>query len=60
MLGVKEFAVTKMYEQTKLFTKKQLKAINDLCMQLDYEVKQSQTNVETAVEYLVLTILNYK
>ncbi len=60
MLGVKEFAVTKMYEQTKLFTKKQLKAINDLCMQLDFEVKQSQTNVETAVEYLVLTILNYK
>lgn len=59
MLGVKEFAVTKSLEQTKMFTKKQLKAINDLCMQLDYDVKQSKTSVEMAVEYLILTILNY-
>ena len=58
MLGVKEFAVSKMQDQAKLFGPKKLKQINDICMQLDYELKQSLTGVDAAVEYLVLTILN--
>ncbi len=58
MLGVKEFAITKSLEQSRKFSKKQLKQINDLCMQLDYDVKLSRTSVDMAVEYLVLNILN--
>ena len=58
LLGVKEFAVSKLSEQAKLFGAKKLKEINDICMQLDYEVKQSATNVDAAIEFLVLTILN--
>ena len=60
LLGVKEFAVSKLSEQAKLFTIKQLKEINDLCISLDYEIKQSLTSPDVAIEYLVLTILNKK
>lgn len=59
MLGVHEYAITKSQEQAKLFTKKQLKEINDICHKIDFDIKQSNMTPENAVEYLILKILNY-
>lgn len=59
MLGVHEYAVTKSQEQARLFTKKQLKEINDICHKIDFDTKQSNMTPENAVEYLILKILNY-
>ncbi len=58
MLNVKEFAVKKAIEQSKLFTKRQLKSILDSFIELDYETKQSNISVENAIDYIVLKILN--
>lgn len=58
MLGVQEYAIQKTKEQAKLFTKKALKEINDICMQIDYEIKNSNITVNNGVDYLVLKILN--
>ena len=59
MLGVHEYAVTKSMEQARLFTKKQLKEINDICHKLDYDIKQSNMTPENAIDYIILKILNY-
>lgn len=59
MLGVHEYAVTKAMEQAKLFTKKQLKEINDICHTLDFDIKQSNITAENAIEFIILKILNY-
>ena len=59
MLGVHEYAITKSQEQAKLFTKKQLKEINDICIQIDFDIKQSNMTADNAIEYIVLKILNY-
>ncbi len=58
MLGVKEFAIKKGAEQSRLFTKKQLKNIVDCFAELDYETKQSDISLENAIDYVVLKILN--
>ncbi len=60
MLGVQEYAITKSQEQAKLFSKRQLKEINDICIQLDYDLKNSNTNINSAIDFLVLKILNCK
>ena len=57
MLSVHEYAVTKSQEQARLFTKKQLKEINDICQQIDFDIKQSNMTPENAIEYIVLKIL---
>lgn len=59
MLGVQEYAVTKSQEQARLFTKKQLKEINDICHKLDFDIKQSNMTPENAIDYIILKILNY-
>lgn len=59
LLGIQEYAVQKAKEQAKLFSKKALKEINDICMQVDYDIKNSNITVNNAVDYLVLKILNY-
>lgn len=58
-LGVQEYAITKSQEQARLFTKKQLKEINDICHKLDYDMKQSNITPENAIDYIILKILNY-
>ena len=58
-LGVHEYAITKAMEQARLFTKKQLKEINDICHKLDFDIKQSNMTPENAIEYIILKILNY-
>lgn len=58
MLGVKEFAITKTLEQSKLFTKRALKSIFDECVRLDDGLKNSEISAEMAVDYLCLYILN--
>lgn len=59
MLGVKDYAITVAYKQSKMFTKLQLKNILDCMEQLDYELKTSAISNELAIDYLVLKILNY-
>ena len=59
MLGVHEYAITKSQEQARMFTKKQLKEINDICHKLDFDMKQSNMTPENAIDYIVLKILNY-
>ncbi|MBQ7351703.1 MAG: DNA polymerase III subunit delta [Clostridia bacterium] len=58
MLGIKEFAVKMIQNQVKLFSKSALKKINQLCVDLDYDLKQSNISLENAVELIVLSILN--
>ena len=60
MLGVQEYAITKAQEQARLFSKRQLKEINDICIKLDYDLKNSNITVNNAIDLLVLKILNYK
>lgn len=57
LFGVKEYAIKKSMEQVRLFTPKKLKQINDLCMQLEYQLKTSQITSVNAVDMLVLQIL---
>lgn len=58
LLNVKEFAVKKGMEQCRMFSKKQLKAILDAFIELDYEIKTSSISVENAIDYIILKILN--
>lgn len=58
MLGVKEYAVKKGIEQSKLFTKRQLKEIVDSFAELDFETKSSEISLDNAIDYIVLKILN--
>lgn len=57
-LGVKEYAVKMSVSQVKLFAKSQLKRINDLCVDMDIKLKNSDVSIENAIELIVLTILN--
>lgn len=57
-LGVKEFAVKKAKEVASLYSKPNLKAVVDLCAELDHKIKTSQINYNSAVNYLVLFILD--
>lgn len=59
MLGVKDYAITVAYKQSKMFTKVQLKNILNDMEQLDYELKTSAISNDLAIDYLVLKILNY-
>ena len=59
MLSVHEYAITKAQEQARLFSKKQLKEINDICHKLDFDIKQSNMAAENAIDYIILKILNY-
>ena len=58
MLGIKEYAVKMSQNQVKLFSKSSLKKINELCANLDYDLKQSNISLENAVDVLILSILN--
>lgn len=58
MLGVKEYAVKMTLSQINLFTKSQLKKINDLCAKVDFDLKQSNISIENAVDVIIMNILN--
>ena len=58
MLGVKEFAVKMSQGQAKMFSKSALKKINELCIGLDFDLKQSNISIENTIELIVITILN--
>ncbi len=58
MLGIQPYAVTKAQEQARMFSKKTLKEINDICMQVDYDIKNSNISALNGVDYIVLKILN--
>lgn len=58
MLGVKEYAIKKTAEQLKLFTVGKLKKINELCIKVDGDLKQSNISVDNAINLVVLSILN--
>lgn len=58
LLNVKEYAITMAAKQCKLFTKKQLKEINDLCLNMDYEMKIGNMSASKCIDYIALKILN--
>lgn len=58
MLGVKEYAIKMTQNQVKLFSKSSLKKINELCANIDYDLKQSNISMDNAIELIVLSILN--
>lgn len=59
-LGVKEFAIKKTKMTAGLFSKQTLKAIVDLCTELDLKIKSSQITYVNAIDYLVMFILTNK
>lgn len=58
LLGVKEYAIKKSMEQSKYFSVGKLKKINELCVQVDSDLKQSNMNVDNAINLVVMSILN--
>lgn len=60
MLGVKEYAIKMSVGQAKLFSKSALKKINELCADIDYDLKVSNISLNNAIELIVLSILNLK
>lgn len=58
LFGVKEYAVKMSMQQAGLFSKSQLKKINELLSQVDFELKQSNMSIDNAVGLIVLKILN--
>ena len=60
MLGIKEYAVKMTQNQVKLFSKSALKKINEMCVILDNDLKQSNVSLDNAIELMVLYILNLK
>lgn len=58
LLGVKEYAVKMTLAQVSLFTKSQLKKINELCIKTDFDLKQSNISFENAVSLIIMNILN--
>ena len=58
MLGVKEYAVKMTMAQVALFTKSQLKKINELCVKTDFDLKQSNISIENAINLIIMNILN--
>ena len=57
LLGVKEYAITKQRQQTSNFSKMQLKKIYALLEEIDYGIKSGAYQQETALNFLVLSIL---
>lgn len=58
LLGIKEYAVKMSQTQVKLFSKSALKKINEMCIKLDADLKQSNTTIDNAINLIVLYILN--
>lgn len=57
LLGVKEYAISKQRGQVKNFSKMQLKKIYALLEEVDYGIKSGAFLQESALNYLVLSIL---
>lgn len=57
LLSVKEFAIKKQREQCKNFSKMQLKKIYALLEEIDYGIKSGAFLQESALQFLVLSIL---
>lgn len=58
LLGVKEYAIKKTSEQVRLFSVSKLKKINELCIKIDGDLKQSNISIDNAINLIVLQILN--
>jgi len=58
MLFVKEYAIKMTAQQVKLFSVSKLKKINELCIKMDSDLKQSNISIDNAINLLVLQILN--
>ena len=58
LLNVKEYAIKMTQAQVKLFTVSKLKKINELCIKMDGDLKQSNIGIDNAINLLVLQILN--
>ena len=57
LLNVKEYAIKKQREQTKNFSKIQLKRIFEMLEDVDFKIKSGAMLSENALYFLVLSIL---
>lgn len=57
-LGVKEYAITKAKQDATKFTAKQLKNIEQLVLDTDYNIKSGQMSQVNALYYLIFAIVN--
>ena len=59
-LGCKEFAITKAKQQAENFTARELKNIENLILETDYNIKNGKMTAENAMYYLIFSISNKK
>lgn len=57
-LGCKEYAIIKAKSASENFTARQLKNIQNLILEADYNIKNGQMTQNNAIYYLILNILN--
>lgn len=57
---VKDYAIKKMKEQAKMFSKRSLKKTVDLLTEIDYKVKSGQADVDEKMWLVVFRIMTDK
>ena len=57
-LGCKEYAISKAKQQAELFTASQLKNIENLILETDYNIKSGNMAQENGLYYLIFSIVN--
>ena len=59
-IGVPPFVVQKILRQSRLYTEEQLKSMNAVCLNTEYEVKSGRMNEEGSLEQVMLEILSIR
>ncbi len=60
VIGVPPFVVQKILRQARLYTEEQLKNMNAVCLNTEYEVKSGRMNEEGSLEQVMLEILSIR
>lgn len=60
LLGIQEFAVKKLKQQTEIFTPKQLKQIVDMIADYDRKIKVGEIKENVAIKTIAINILNMR
>ncbi|MBE7075080.1 MAG: DNA polymerase III subunit delta [Clostridiales bacterium] len=58
VLGCKEFAIIKAKEQAIKFSASELKKIENMCMEVDFNIKNGDMSMENSLYYLIFNIIN--
>lgn len=57
LLNVKEFAITKAKEQSKKFTKMELKRFYELCLECEHDIKSGKMEGKNSLSFLLSSII---